>query len=222
MGYNCAAPTEGGRGGRDIDEGRRRGRTRDGSGSSATGPLADELPPALGAHGAELVGADEAVDQLDAVVFVPWDPAVVRPVPPPSSPTTTSTWPGSRRWTQRSPRASAPSTDFAGGGGRIVLTTPTTGLRRGCRYGHWAAAAEGVHLLAKSTARQWGPEGISVNTLAVGPERVLAEPAVAGPVSIAAPAVPNAELGDVLAFLCSPAAAGPAGLTLTVDGGVWM
>ena len=99
---------------------------------------------------------------------------------------------------------------------------PTTAFAGGAEYGHWAAAAEGVHLLAKSTARQWGPEGISVNALAVAPDRVLADAAVAGPVSIAAPAVPGAEPGDVVAFLCSPAAAGLAGQTLTVDGGLWM
>ena len=39
---------------------------------------------------------------------------------------------------------------------------------------------------------------------------------------IAAPAVPGAEPGDVVAFLFSPAAAGLAGQTLTVDGGLWM
>ena len=103
-----------------------------------------------------------------------------------------------------------------------MLTTPTTAFAGGAEYGHWAAAAEGVHLLAKSTARQWGPEGISVNSLAVAPDRVLADATVAGPVSIAAPAVPGAEPGDVVAFLCSPAAAGLAGQTLTVDGGLWM
>jgi 3-oxoacyl-[acyl-carrier protein] reductase len=79
-----------------------------------------------------------------------------------------------------------------------------------------------VHILAKSAARQWGPEGIAVNALAVAPETVLADPAVAGPVSIASPAVPHAEVGDVLAFLCSRAAASLAGQTLTVDGGLWM
>ena len=191
-----------------------------------TGPLADELSDALRRRGADVVGADDGaddgIDRLDAMVFAPWDPAVVRPVP--FDELTDADF--DRAWQQTMDAAIdacvAARTDFAGRGGRIVLTTPTTAFAGGAEYAHWAAAAEGVHLLAKSTARQWGPEGISVNSLAVDPGRVLADAVVAGPVSIAAPAVPGAEPGDVVAFLCSPAAAGLAGQTLTVDGGLWM
>jgi 3-oxoacyl-[acyl-carrier protein] reductase len=186
------------------------------------GPLADELSAALRERGAEVVGAGQAVDRLDAVVFAPWDPAVVRPVP--LAELTDADF--DRAWQQTMDAAVAACVaaraDFAGRGGRIVLTIPTTAFAGGAEYGHWAAAAEGVHILAKSAARQWGGEGIAVNALAVAPDRVLADAVVAGPVSIAAPAVPDAEPGDVLAFLCSPAAAGLAGQTLTVDGGLWM
>jgi 3-oxoacyl-[acyl-carrier protein] reductase len=187
-----------------------------------SGPLADELSDALSERGAEVVGADEVVDRLDAVVFAPWDPAVVRPVP--LVELTDADF--DQAWQQTMDAAVAACVaaraDFAGRGGRIVLTTPTTAFAGGAEYGHWAAAAEGVHILAKSAARQWGPEGIAVNALAVAPDRVLADAAVAGPVSIAAPAAPDASPGDVLAFLCSPAASGLAGQTLTVDGGLWM
>lgn len=189
------------------------------------GPLAAELAGALRERGAEIVPEGAGTgdgDHLDAVVFAPWDPAVAQPVP--LAELTDDNF--DRAWQQTMDAAIATCVaaraDFGGRGGRLVLTTPTTAFAGGAEYGHWAAAAEGVHLLAKSAARQWGPEGISVNTLAVSPDRVLAEPAVAGPVSIAAPAVPGAELGDVLAFLCSPAAASLAGQTLTVDGGLWM
>jgi NAD(P)-dependent dehydrogenase (short-subunit alcohol dehydrogenase family) len=65
-------------------------------------------------------------------------------------------------------------------------------LAGGDHYAHWAAAAEGVHILTKSMARQWGPEGIAVNALAVSPTLVLADAVVAGPVSIATPAIPDA------------------------------
>jgi 3-oxoacyl-[acyl-carrier protein] reductase len=187
-----------------------------------TGPLAADLAAALRERGADVGGADDAGDGLDAVVFAPWDPAIVRPVP--LAELTDADF--DRAWQQTMDAAVATCVaarhDFAGRGGRIVLTTPTTAFAGGAEYGHWAAAAEGVHILAKSAARQWGPEGIAVNALAVAPETVLADPAVAGPVSIASPAVPHAEVGDVLAFLCSRAAASLAGQTLTVDGGLWM
>jgi 3-oxoacyl-[acyl-carrier protein] reductase len=186
------------------------------------GPLAGELSAELERRGAQVVRGDAAVDRLDAMVFAPWDPDLVRPVP--LVELTDADF--DRAWQQTMDDAVAACVAardaFAGAGGRIVLTTPTTAFAGGAEYGHWAAAAEGVHLLAKSAARQWGPEGIAVNVLAVAPDRVLADAAVAGPVSIAAPAVPDADTGDVLAFLCSPAASSLAGQTLTVDGGLWM
>jgi 3-oxoacyl-[acyl-carrier protein] reductase len=187
-----------------------------------TGPLAGELSEALRGHGADVIGADEVVDRLDAMVFAPWDPAVVRPVP--LAELTDDEFDAAWQQTMDAAVAAcvAARADFAGRGGRIVLTTPTTAFAGGAEHGHWAAAAEGVHILAKSAARQWGVDGIAVNVLAVGPEHVLAEPAGAGPVSIATPAVPGAHPGDVLAFLCSPAARALAGQTLTVDGGLWM
>ncbi|NCY15493.1 MAG: SDR family oxidoreductase, partial [Actinobacteria bacterium] len=78
------------------------------------------------------------------------------------------------------------------------------------------------HILARSMARQWGPEGITVNALAIDAADALADPASAGPISIAAPAAPGARAGEVLAFLCSAEARDLAGQTLAVDGGLWM
>lgn len=186
------------------------------------GPLARRLAEGLRAAGAEVVGEGGPDATLDAVVFAPWDPAEVTPVPLAELDDEGF----GRAWQDTMDAAIATCVaardDFAGRGGRIVLTAPSTAFVGGARYGHWAAAAEGVHVLAKSVARQWGPEGIAVNVLAVGPDGVLAEPAVAGPVSIATPAVPDADPGPVLALLCSPAAANLAGQTVTVDGGLWM
>lgn len=191
-----------------------------------SGPLATELADALRGEGADVVvdhgHAGEGHPAADAVVFAPWDPASVRPVPFAELDDDDFDAAWQQTMDQAIATCAGARQDFAGRGGSIVLTFPTTALAGGARYGHWAAAAEGVHLLAKSAARQWGPEGIAVNALAVAPTEVLADPEVAGPVSIAAPAAPHARPGPVLAFLCSPAGRNLAGQTLTVDGGLWM
>lgn len=182
------------------------------------GPLARTLADALVDQGYTIVDAAP----YDAAVFAPWDPAVM--VPCAIEDLTDEDF--DRAW-QRTMDAAVECcvearTAFAGNGGSIVLTVPTTGLAGGDHYSHWAAAAEGVHILAKSTARQWGSEGIGVNVLAVAPDLVLADVVIAGPVSIATPALPDADPGPVLGFLCSPAARNLGGQLLTVDGGLWM
>jgi 3-oxoacyl-[acyl-carrier protein] reductase len=183
------------------------------------GALAAGLRRALEALDAEVVAA---AGTLDALVFAPWDPAEVVPVPFASL--TDDDF--DRAWQQTMDAAVAACVQARDGfgrrGGSIVLTVPTTAMSGGAEYGHWAAAAEGVRVLAKSAARQWGPEGIAVNALALSPEGILADPALAGPVSIATPAVPDADPSPVLGFLCSPAARNLAGQTLTVDGGLWI
>src|SRR5690606_31502521 len=63
---------------------------------------------------------------------------------------------------------------------RIVVIVPTTAMSGGARYGHVAAPAEAVRLLAMSAARQWAAEGVCVNAVAVAPDEVLDEPASAG------------------------------------------
>ena len=90
----------------------------------------------------------------------------------------------------------------------------------------YTAAVEGRRLLAKSAARQWGPDGITVNCLAVAPELVpigvdsmavsLAVPALGGPGD------PESDLGPVAIHLLSDAGHFVTGVTLCADGGVWM
>ncbi len=113
-----------------------------------------------------------------------------------------------------------------GVGGRVVLVTPTVSMSGAPGLAAYAAAVEGQRLLAKSAARQWGPDGITVNCLAPAPEQVpigvassdvsLAPPALGGPGD------PEADLGPALVFLASDAAHFVTGATLCVDGGVWM
>ncbi len=183
-----------------------------------TGPLATQLSAALNERGHETT----ASAPYKAMVFAPWDPAVM--VPRPIAELTDAEF--DLAWQQTMDAAIdacvEARTTFAGKGGSILLTLPTTALAGGDQYAHWAAAAEGIHIFTKSIARQWGPEGIAVNALAVSPELVLADAVIAGPVSIATPAVPDADPGAVVEFLCSTDARNLAGQLLTVDGGLWM
>jgi len=183
------------------------------------GAFAHSLASSLRGLGAVITEASEA---LDAAVFAPWDRAAMPPRP--LVELTDAEF--GEAWQQTMDAAIAMCVEareaFAGRAGNIVLTFPTTAFVGGALYAHWAAAAEGVHLLTKSVARQWGPEGIAVNAMAIDPALVLADPAAAGAVSIAQPAVADPDPADALAFLCSPAARKLAGQTLTVDGGLWM
>src|SRR5690606_6953836 len=57
--------------------------------------------------------------------------------------------------------------------GRIVLVQPNFGISGMAGATALGAAVEGQRILAKVAARQWGPDGIAANVLAVGPELVL-------------------------------------------------
>jgi len=183
-----------------------------------SGPFAVQLRTTLEERGHQ--PTDSA--PYEALVFAPWDPKVM--VPRPIASLTDDEF--DEAWQQTMDAAIAACVEareaFAGAGGSIVLTLPTTALAGGNQYSHWAAAAEGIHIFTKSLARQWGPEGIAVNALALSPELALADAALAGPVSIATPAAPDAEPIAVIEFLCSTDARNLAGQLLTVDGGLWM
>jgi 3-oxoacyl-[acyl-carrier protein] reductase len=187
-----------------------------------SGPLARRLADGLGRLGLSVSHDLDGDGPLDALVFAPWDPAVVRPRP--FHELTDGEF--ATAWQQTLDDAVRVSVRarqrFGSTGGRLVFVIPTLALGGGSQYAHWAAAAEGVHLLAKSASRQWGPEGVTANVLAVGPTDVLADPDVAGPVSIATPALPGADPAQVLAFLCGAQAAHIGGQTLVVDEGLWM
>jgi 3-oxoacyl-[acyl-carrier protein] reductase len=113
-----------------------------------------------------------------------------------------------------------------GGGGAFVMITPVVGMSGAAELGPYSAAVEGVRLLAKSAARQWGADGIRVNCLAPAPEHVpigigsdalaLSPPALGGPGDV------EADLGPIVAWLLSDDAHFVTGVTLCADGGVWM
>jgi NAD(P)-dependent dehydrogenase (short-subunit alcohol dehydrogenase family) len=71
---------------------------------------------------------------------------------------------------------------------RIVVVVSTLGMSGGAGCAHLAATAEAARVLVKSAARQWGPDGVTVNAVALGPEASIDDPSLAGPTSIAPPA----------------------------------
>jgi 3-oxoacyl-[acyl-carrier protein] reductase len=115
---------------------------------------------------------------------------------------------------------------MVGRGGNIVVVTPTVAMSGAARLVPYTTAVEGQRLLAKSAARQWGPDGIRVNCLAVAPEHVpigvdsmsvsLAPPALGGPGDVVD------DLGPIAVWLASDAAHFVTGVTVCADGGVWM
>ena len=111
-------------------------------------------------------------------------------------------------------------------GGAFVVVTPVVGMAGAAELAPYAAAMEGVRVLAKSAARQWGAQGIRVNCLAPAPEQVpvgIPSSALAqSPPALGGPGDPAADLAPVAAWLLSDGAHFVTGLTLSVDGGVWM
>ena len=113
---------------------------------------------------------------------------------------------------------------LAGNDGRVVFLTPTLSMSGAPGFVPLSAAVEGQRLLAKSAARQWGVDGITVNCVAPAPRVLGLE---AGEVALSGPALgrdgdPEADLGPIVAFLCSAGSHFLTGATLSADGGVWM
>jgi len=116
------------------------------------------------------------------------------------------------------------------GGGSIVNLASTAAMRWDMRgYGAYAAVKEAIRALTRAAACEWGGEGIRTN--AILPH--AASPALAGwieanPEEAAAfmATIPQGRVGDceadigrVVAFLCSDAAGYVNGQTIAIDGG---
>jgi 3-oxoacyl-[acyl-carrier protein] reductase len=110
--------------------------------------------------------------------------------------------------------------------GRIVFVLPTVSMSGAANLAPLAAATEAQRLLAKSAARQWGPNGITVNCLAAAPELVVdgvrSDSLTLSPPALGGPGDPQADLGPAAVFLASEAGHFVTGATICADGGVWM
>jgi 3-oxoacyl-[acyl-carrier protein] reductase len=108
-------------------------------------------------------------------------------------------------------------------GGRIVLVTPTVGLTGGAGLSPYATAVEGMRSLAKSAARQWGGQGITVNCVAPRIELMGDDGADAptGPV-LHRPLDVRTDIAPVVATFLAERAPLVTGATVVVDGGLVM
>jgi peroxisomal 2,4-dienoyl-CoA reductase len=96
---------------------------------------------------------------------------------------------------------------------------------------HASAAKAGVDALTRALAAEWGPSGIRVNGLAPGPVegtegvRRLTSPASRKVIDEQCPLGRLATIEEVASaalFLCSDASAFITGVTLVIDGGLWL
>lgn len=112
---------------------------------------------------------------------------------------------------------------FTGGRGRIVLVAPTVGFTGAGGLVPYTTAVEGVRSLAKSAARQWGPQGITVNTVMVPPD--LVAPVLVTNTTFNAPPVVGrlpdvrADVVEAIGLFAAPTTGGITGATVIVDGG---
>ena len=106
-------------------------------------------------------------------------------------------------------------------GGSIVVVTPTIAFAGAAGLVPYVTAVEGVRAMAKSAARQWAADGVTVNVVAV-PIAALA-PDVASLTHLPAPALGSVDVvaaaAASIAFLIAEASAGITGATVVADGG---
>jgi len=115
-------------------------------------------------------------------------------------------------------------------GGSVVAIGPALSLAGAGQLVALSAAVEGQRGLVKSTARQWGRRGLTVNWVAVAPHAMsplfegLPLPLKPDPVMVAFAQRPALDDGiaGVIQFLGSAAGKAMTGATVMADGGEWM
>jgi 3-oxoacyl-[acyl-carrier protein] reductase len=114
--------------------------------------------------------------------------------------------------------------------GSLVFVVPNVGMAGAAEFTMLAAVAEGVRVLAKGCGRQWGGDGVTVNTIAAAPHHwVDADTAdsLTRAISLSTPAFGDAgdvvtDLAPLIALLDDPDAHFLTAGTLVADGGTWM
>ena len=131
------------------------------------------------------------------------------------------------------------------GGGSIVNISMTLHYRGWPLMAHATAAKAGIDALTRTLALEWAKDRVRVNAIAPGPiptegvRKAFTPPPTADGVpdvfaaerameSYAKKAIPlgrwgsPADIGGMVAFLCSPAASWITGAIMVVDGGEWL
>jgi 3-oxoacyl-[acyl-carrier protein] reductase len=114
--------------------------------------------------------------------------------------------------------------------GSLVFVVPTVGMAGAADYTMLAAVAEGVRVLAKACGRQWGYDGVTVNTVAAAPHHWVdtdAADSLTRAISLSTAAFGHAgdaadDLAPLVALLADPDAHFLTAATLVADGGTWM
>ncbi len=114
--------------------------------------------------------------------------------------------------------------------GSLVFVVPTVGMAGAAEFAMLAAVAEGVRVLAKGCGRQWGVDGVTVNTIAAAPHHWLdagTADALTRAISLSTPAFGTPgdaadDLAPLVALLDDPDAHFLTTNTLVADGGTWM
>jgi peroxisomal 2,4-dienoyl-CoA reductase len=116
-------------------------------------------------------------------------------------------------------------------GGAILNISATLQLLGTAGQSHASAAKAGIDALTRALAVEWGPVGVRVNGLAPGPVdgtegvRRLTTDATRKLIQERCPLGRMATIDEVSSaalFLCSDASAFITGVTLVIDGGLWL
>ena len=129
-------------------------------------------------------------------------------------------------------RAAYPHLRRAGPRGRLILLSSPSGVEGSATRPVYSAVKGAQRALAKSLAKEWGPEGITVNCIAPVAESPALTAAFAGDPelrdAVAARTAlrrigdPERDIGPVAVFLASDAASFVTGQTIVCDGGSFM